>query len=95
MSTRTKIVLATALVLSSSVAALMATVPASAQVFYSNDPAAGDGSEAAAVPAYGGNNVNAFGYVDSGRQSATPRGHVAPKRASSKSAPKGSSASDD
>lgn len=36
------------------VAALMLTVPASAQVFFSDDPAAGDGSEAAAVPAYGG-----------------------------------------
>jgi len=36
------------------VAALMVTVPASGQVFFSDDPAAGDGSEAAAVPAYGG-----------------------------------------
>ena len=39
------------------VAALMATVPASAQTFLSNDPAAGDGSDGAAVPAYGGNHA--------------------------------------
>ena len=47
MLTKTKIALVTAFVLSSGVAALMATAPASAQLFYSNDPAAGDGSEAA------------------------------------------------
>ena len=41
-------------------AALMGTVPASADVFFSNDPAAGDGSEAAAVPAYGGYRTREF-----------------------------------
>ena len=42
------------------VGAMMAPVPASAQVFFSNDPAAGDGSEAAAVPGYGANRVRDF-----------------------------------
>lgn len=42
------------------VAALMMTAPASAQVFFSDDPAAGDGSEAAAVPAYGGHRYRVF-----------------------------------
>ena len=72
------------------VAALIAAVPASAQVFYSNDPAAGDGSEAAAVPAYGANAGIEFGYAAVGRPSGdkvvTSRGHVAAKSAS-KSAP--------
>ena len=45
------------------VAALIAAVPASAQVFYSNDPAAGDGSEAAALPGYGANRGMDYGYA--------------------------------
>ena len=72
------------------VAALIAAVPASAQVFYSNDPAAGDGSDAAALPAYGANAGIDFGCASVGRPSGdkvvTSRGHVAPKSAS-KSAP--------
>jgi len=63
MFTKTKIALVTALVLSSGVAALMATAPASAQLFYSNDPAAGDGSEAAALPGYGANRGMDYGYA--------------------------------
>lgn len=45
------------------VAALMATLPALAQTFLSNDPAAGDGSDGAAVPAYGGNHARDFDYA--------------------------------
>ena len=63
MFTKTKIALVTAFVLSSGVAALMATAPASAQLFYSNDPAAGDGSEAAALPGYGANRGMDYGYA--------------------------------
>ena len=67
------------------VAALIAAVPASAQVFYSNDPAAGDGSEAAAVPAYGANAGIEFGYAAVGRPSGdkvvTSRSHAASKSA--------------
>ena len=67
-------------------AALMATVPASADVFFSNDPAAGDGSEAAAVPAYGGYRTREFaphrdfGYAfvcqEARERHVTARGHV-------------------
>jgi len=63
MFTKTKIALVTALVLSSGVAALMTAVPSSAQLFYSNDPAAGDGSEAAALPGYGANRGVDYGYA--------------------------------
>jgi len=42
------------------IATLMATAPASAQVFFSDDPAAGDGSESAAVPGYGGHRYRVF-----------------------------------
>jgi hypothetical protein len=72
------------------VAALVAAVPASAQVYYSNDPASGDGSENAAVPGYGANGGISFGYVPVGRpsheQAVTTRGHVTSKSAGAKSA---------
>jgi hypothetical protein len=38
-------------------AALTPMLPASAQVFFSDDPAVGGGSDGAAVPAYGGRRV--------------------------------------
>jgi hypothetical protein len=73
------------------VATLMATVPASAaDFFYSNDPAAGNGSEAAAEPGFGANRGIEFGYVpiqESRDQAVTPRGHAANK-AVHKNAPK-------
>jgi hypothetical protein len=67
--------------------ALMATAPVSAQVYFSDDPAAGAGSDGAAVPAYGGNRVREFagsrGSVMTCRevreQVVTPRGRVAGK----------------
>jgi len=75
------------------VAALAAAVPASAQVFYSNDPAAGDGSEGAATPGYGANGGISFGYATLGRpsqdQALTRRGHVTSKTAAAKSASHG------
>jgi len=74
------------------VATLMAIVPASAtEFFYSNDPAAGDGSEVAALPGYGANRGIEFGYAPSRQsrdQAVISRGHVA------KSASKTDSASD-
>ena len=78
------------------VAALMTTVPASAQYFFSNDPAAGDGSDAAALPGYGANRGIYFGYAPIGsdhNQAVTSRGHAAAK-STSKSASKSDSASD-
>jgi hypothetical protein len=70
-------------------AALMAPLPASAQLFFNNDPAAGDGAEAAAVPAYGQNAGQAFGFaprIDVApacrtvrERFVTPRGHVVTK----------------
>ena len=67
--------------------ALMATAPVSAQVYFSDEPAAGAGSDGAAVPAYGGNRVREFaggrGSVMTCRevreQVVTPRGRVASK----------------
>ena len=67
--------------------ALAATVPVSAQVFFSDDPAAGAGTDGAAVPAHGGNRVREFagdrGSVMTCRevreQVVTPRGRVASK----------------
>jgi hypothetical protein len=50
----TEMLMRKSIFVTAAVAALIVTVPASAQVFFSDDPAAGDGSEAAAVPAYGG-----------------------------------------
>jgi len=80
------------------VAALAAAVPASAQVFYSNDPAAGDGSEGAATPGYGANTGIAFGYAPLGRpshdQAVTTRGHVTPKGAAAKGASHGTDGND-
>lgn len=68
------------------VATLMATVPASASdLFYSNDPAAGNGSEAAAEPGFGANRGIEFGYapIEQSRDHAViSRGHVAQKSAS-------------
>ena len=69
------------------VVALMATVPVSAQVFFSDDPLAGAGPDGAAVPAYGGNRVREFaggrGSVLTCRevreQVVTARGRVASK----------------
>jgi len=70
-------------------AALVTTMPASAQVFYNNDPAAGDGSEAAAVPVYGSNRARQFaarrdfGFAlacqEAREHVVTPRGHVVTK----------------
>ena len=70
-------------------AALMAPLPALAQLFFNNDPAAGDGAEAAAVPAYGQNAGQAFGFaprIDVApacrtvrERFVTPRGHVVTK----------------
>ena len=99
MFTKTKIALVTAFVLSSGVAALMATAPASAQLFYSNDPAAGDGSEAAALPGYGANRGMDYGYAPVSRQlrdyAVTTRRQVASKRAAAKSASSGSGTGSD
>jgi len=90
MLTKTKIALVTALVLSSGVAALMATAPASAQLLYSNDPAAGDGSEMAALPGYGADRGMDFGYVPASPplrgHALTARRQVASKSAAAKSA---------
>ena len=75
------------------VAALAAAVPASAQGYYSNDPASGDGSENAGVPGYGANGGIAFGYAPLGRpshgQAVTTRGHVTSKSAAAKGASHG------
>lgn len=76
------------IVLAATAVAALAAVPASAEVFNWGDPAAGDGSEAAAVPAYGGraavpsyaNHTPALGYADKCRtvreRVVTPQGHV-------------------
>jgi hypothetical protein len=67
------------------IATLMATVPASASdFFYSNDPAAGNGSEAAAEPGFGANRGIEFGYApiqESRDQAVISRGHAANKNA--------------
>jgi hypothetical protein len=67
-------------------AALAPTLPASAQVFFSDDPAARGGFDGAAVPAYGGRRVRDdrdFGSNTICRevreQVVTPSGHVANK----------------
>jgi hypothetical protein len=59
-NTYTEIPMRKSIFLTAALAALMMTVPASAQVFFSDDPAAGDGSEAAAVPGYGGHRYRVF-----------------------------------
>ena len=67
--------------------ALMATAPVSALVYFSDVPAAGAGSDGAAVAAIGGNRVREFaggrGSVMTCRevreQVVTPRGRVASK----------------
>jgi hypothetical protein len=58
--------------------ALMAAVPASAQqVYQSNEPAAGDGSDGAALPGYG-TPPRDFGYAIAGQSSREPTANTGP-----------------